>query len=253
MPFIIYNTFKKIGVTRFVNQYRSIMRSIVLCFIAFISCQYVIGQEITLTTVDSLYKEDQFYIGITYNVLGNMPQGMSQNGFSSGFHLGYIKDIPINKNRNIALGLGLGYSANSFNQDLLITKKSQGSHTYVLLSRSEFTKNKFSRHLIEIPFEFRWRTSTPETYKFWRVYTGFKLGYLFASTTKFASTSQNIKQKDITDFETIQYGLTLSVGYNTWNAYLYYGLNPLFKKEAVLDGESIDLKAIKVGIMFYLL
>ena len=229
------------------------MRPIVLCFIVFISCQYIIGQETPLTSVDSLYKEDQFYIGITYNVLRSMPEGMSQNGFSSGFHFGYIKDIPINKNRNWALGLGLGYSANSFNQNLFISKAKQSGTTYELLGNSDFTKNKFSRHLIEIPFELRWRTSTPETYKFWRIYTGFKLGYLFASTTKFASSTQNIKQNNITDFETLQYGLTMSVGYNTWNVHVYYGLNPLFKKEAKLDGVPIDLNALKIGIMFYLL
>jgi len=229
------------------------MRLIIVCFIFFISSHFTFGQVGALTSTDSLYKEDQFYIGITYNVLGSMPVGMSQNGFSSGFHFGFVKDMPISKNRKWALGLGVGYSANSFNQNLFISKSDQEKSTYELLVDSEFTKNKFSRHLFEIPFEIRWRTSTPEDYKFWRVYTGFKLGYLFASTTKFSTASQNIKQKDISDFNTVQYGLTLSVGYNTWNVHLYYGLNPLFKKEAMLDGESIELNAIKIGIMFYLL
>jgi len=229
------------------------MRLIIVCFIAFMSSHYTFGQSGTLAAIDSLYKEDQFYIGITYNVLGSMPEGMSQNGFSSGFHFGFIKDMPINKNRNWSLGLGLGYSANSFNQDLLISKAQQGEITYKLLDNSEFTKNKFSRHLIEMPFELRWRTSTAESYKFWRVYTGFKLGYLFASTSKFVNASQNIKQKNITDFNTLQYGLTLSVGYNTWNMHLYYGLNQLFKEEALLDGKPIAFNAVKIGIMFYLL
>lgn len=229
------------------------MRLIIACFISFISSHFTFGQAGALTSTDSLYQEDQFYIGITYNVLGSMPEGMSQNGFSSGFHFGFIKDMPINKSRNWALGLGLGYSANSFNQNLFISKSELGEVTYELLVDSEFTKNKFSRHLIEIPFELRWRTSTPETYKFWRVYSGFKFGYLFASGSKFSTASQNIKQNDISDFNLLQYGLTLSVGYNTWNVHLYYGLNPLFKKEAMLDGLSIELNAIKIGIMFYLL
>jgi len=229
------------------------MRLIIFCCIAFIFSPLTFGQVVASTIVDSLYKEDQFYVGVTYNVLGNMPEGMSQNGFSSGFHFGFIKDMPINKNRNWALGFGIGYSANSFNQNLFISKDQQGETTFELLGNSEFTKNKFSTHLIEVPFELRWRTSTPETYKFWRIYTGFKLGYLIASSTKFANSSESLKQTNISDFDTLQYGLTMSVGYNTWNVHVYYGLNPLFEKSAKLDGEPIDFKALKIGIMFYLL
>ena len=45
--------------------------------------------------VDSLYREDQFYAGVTYNLLGKMPSGLSQNGFSSGFYFGFIRDMPV--------------------------------------------------------------------------------------------------------------------------------------------------------------
>ena len=228
-------------------------KNVLLLFISLIGYQYTFGQELAPTSLDSLYKEDQFYFGVTYNLLTNMPKGMSQNGFSSGFHFGFIKDMPINKNRNWALGLGIGYSTNSINQDLLISKNQQGNLNYELLESSQFTKNKFSRHLIEIPFELRWRTSTFDSYKFWRIYTGFKLGYVFASKAKFKSSSQNIKHTNIDDFEKLQYGLTLSIGYNTWNAYLYYALNPIFKKEAMLNGKTMDIKSVKIGLIFYIL
>ncbi len=222
-------------------------------FILFISYQSIIGQDNTMTKTDNLYREDQFYFGITYNLLGKMPQDMSQNGFSSGFHLGFIRDMPINKSRTVSFGLGLGYSTNSFNQNLLISKDGQGMLNYEIIDGASFTKNKFSMHLVEIPFEFRWRTSTTDSYKFWRIYSGFKLGYVFTTTSKFSGSPQNIKLKNIDHFEKIQYGLTLSVGYNTWNAYLYYALNPIFKKEAKINDESIDINAIKIGLIFYIL
>jgi len=79
------------------------------------------------------------------------------------------------------------------------------------------------------------------------------LGYIFASTSKFNGSPENIKLKNIDHFEKIQYGFTLSVGYNTWNAYLYYALNPMFKNEAKIDGESLDINAIKIGLIFYIL
>ncbi|MBN4070516.1 PorT family protein [Olleya sp. AH-315-F22] len=229
------------------------MRKAVFLILTLLSYQSIIGQtEITKET-DTHYREDQFYFGVTYNLLSNMPQDMSQNGFSSGFHLGFIRDMPINKSRTLAFGLGLGYSANSFNQNLLISKSQQGVFNYEIRENGSFIKNKFSMHLVEIPLEFRWRTSTTDSYKFWRIYSGFKLGYIFASTSKFKNSEVSIKQKNISAFEKIQYGLTLSIGYNTWNAYLYYALNPIFKEEAKIDGESININAIKIGLIFYIL
>ena len=76
---------------------------------------------------------------------------------------------------------------------------------------------------------------------------------MFASTSKFKSSGQSIKLKNISHFEKIQYGFTLSVGYNTWNTYLYYSLNSIFKNEAEIDSESIDINAIKIGLIFYIL
>ena len=58
---------------------------------------------------------------------------------------------------------------------------------------------------------------------------------------------------NIDDFNNIQYGLTLSAGYNTWNLHLYYGLNTIFSDNAKLGDENINLNAIKIGLMFYVL
>lgn len=229
------------------------MRFIFIVILSLVSCQSILGQDSIKSITDNLYREDQFYFGVTFNLLGKLPQDMSQNGFSSGFHLGFIRDMPINKSRTLAFGLGLGYSANSFNQNLLISTDQQGELNYQILESASFTKNKFSMHLVELPFEFRWRTSTTDSYKFWRIYSGFKFGYVLASTSKFIGSPQNIKLKNIDHFEKIQYGFTLSVGYNTWNAYLYYALNPIFKNEANIDGKSIDVNAIKIGLIFYIL
>ncbi len=212
------------------------------------------AQEINEQVIDSLYKEDQFYAGVTYNLLGNKPKEVSQSGFSLGFHLGFIKDMPINKNRNIAIGIGLGYSANSYNQNLLIDKDATGNTTYTVLNNSStYAKNKFSSHLIEFPIEFRWRTSTATDYNFWRIYTGFKLGYMLAHTTKYRGDLGKLRHSNINDFNDFQYGLTLSAGYNTWNLFLYYALNPIFSGDASLNGNQIDMNAIKIGLMFYIL
>ncbi|WP_299556682.1 porin family protein [Seonamhaeicola sp.] len=211
------------------------------------------AQEQNIKEIDSLYKEDQIYAGVTYNLLGNKPDDISQSGFSLGFHLGFIKDMPINKRRNVAIGLGLGYSANSFNQNLLINKENNVITYDILADSGTYSKNKFSSHLVEIPFEFRWRTSTATEYSFWRIYTGFKVGYMITHTTKYKGDLGTVKFSDIEGFNKFQYGLTLSVGYNTWNLYLYYGLNPIFNENVVIANEKLDMNSVKIGLVFYIL
>ena len=217
-------------------------------------CIKIYAQETPVKIVDSLYREDQFYVGITYNLLGNRPESISQSGFSPGLHFGFIRDMPINKGRDIAIGVGLGYSANAFNQNLFISKDVNDNTTYSVLSSSEtYKKNKFSMHLIELPVELRWRTSTPTEYNFWRIYAGFKMGYLIINKAKHEGDLGSFNYSSIDDFNKLQYGLTLSLGYNTWNLHMYYALNPIFSNDATLDGNVIDTRAIKVGLMFYIL
>lgn len=229
------------------------MKLFLKLFIFLISVQWCFSQEQQFVENDSLYKEDQFYAGVTYNLLGKKPSDLTQSGFSTGFQFGFIKDMPLNDNRNVAIGIGLGYALNSFNQNIKISKASNGNYTYTFLEANTYTKNKFTSHLIELPIEFRWRTSTASEYKFWRIYTGVKLGYAILSSTKFKGVSGSFKHMNISDFNKFEYGLTLSAGYNTWNFYFYYGLNPVFSNTAVLEGNRIEMNAIKVGLMFYIL
>lgn len=235
------------------ETYLLIMKLVLKILIVLISGQSCFSQEDITKEVDSLYREDQFYAGVTYNLLGNKPSDLSQSGFSTGLHFGFIKDMPLNDKRNVAIGIGLGYSMNSFNQNMQINEESGGSYSYTILDGNTYSKNKFSNHLIEIPIEFRWRTSTPTEYRFWRIYTGLKVGYAIVNTAKFKDDSRSIKYNNISDFNKFEYGFTLSAGYNTWNIYLYYGLNPIFSNNAVLEGDKIDMNAIKVGLIFYIL
>ncbi len=81
---------------------------------------------------------------------------------------------------------------------------------------------------------------------------GFNIEYVFASTTKFKGELGTIKNRNIESINDFQYGLTVSAGYNTWNIYFYYGLNPIFKDVSVNNARN-DMNAIKIGLIFYLL
>ena len=204
--------------------------------------------------VDGLrYLEDQFYMGITYNLLLNKPMGVTQRGFSYGLSMGFIKDIPLNKERNVGLGVGFGYGLNSYYSNLLATE-SNGANLYTVLGNTEdYNRNKIETHILELPIEFRWRDSNAADYKFWRVYTGIKLGYVFSRQSKFVSDKRDISFSN-DDIRKFQYGATFSFGYNTWNFYIYYPLTTLFNDDLKFENRELSrVKSIKIGVIFYIL
>ena len=228
------------------------MKYLIVVFIIWFSTPLLVAQNsATSKSLDSLYREDQLYFSITYNILDNRPENVKQDGLSGGFHFGLIRDFPINKKRDLAFGLGIGLSSNSFRHNLKILKTDSG-FGYEILSSDEFSKNRFNMYQVEIPMEFRWRTSTSDTYSFWRIYAGVKLGYVFSSNNKFISSSETSVINIENAINKLQYGLTLSVGYASLNLHLYYGLNTIFKDQA-LNNKSLALKAIKAGLIFYIL
>ncbi len=209
--------------------------------------------EVDFDAVDSLYREDQFYFSVSYCTMQNQPEGFKQSKFSPGITLGFLRDMPVNKGRTLAIAVGIGYSLSMYNQNLIVTETGN-EHLYFPVPEGEsLDKSRFTFHTVDLPIEFRWRNSTPETYKFWRVYAGFKVSYLIFDQYKLSSSIGNESITNNKDLNKFQYGTYLSVGWNTVNLYAYYGLNSFFKSSTKINGESLDLNALHLGLMFYIL
>lgn len=201
--------------------------------------------------IDQNYLEDQFYTAIAYNFLINRPEGVVQRNFSYNLQLGFIKDIPINERRNFGLGLGFGYAANSYYTNLKANEMVDGTVEYEILDES-FKRSKFETHAIEFPIEIRWRTSNAIDYRFWRVYAGGKITYAFSRRSKFVSDDQKLSFSN-DDIRQWNYGIMLNIGYNTFNLHLYYSINPVLNDNVRLNGEAIEMRPLKIGIIFYIL
>lgn len=212
---------------------------------------YVISQEsLDSNTSDSRYLEDQFYAGVTYNFILNRPTDASQRNFSYGLQAGFIKDIPVNIDRTVALGIGLGLGLNTYYSNIEASETTNGIE--YTIATTDFERSKLETHLVEVPFEIRFRNSTPDEYKFWRLYTGIKLGYVFDARSKFVDS---ISEKSFTnpDIEKFQYGITFNLGYNTFNIHAYYSLTNLFSDGTIVNGENINIKPLQIGLIFYIL
>lgn len=195
------------------------------------------------TFVDDKYLEDQIYFNLTYIQMLNLPDRISQSGFSFGLGGGFIKDFPINERRNIGLGAGLGYGLNNYFFNVKLDEA-------VPNDDSGAVNNKIILHTVELPIELRFRGSTASKYKFWRFYPGIKIAYTFAKNTSFGK-SADFNVKDFIKVNELLYGLTFSAGYNKWNLHLYYGLNDLFN-ETQNNDVDINISDLRVGLIFYI-
>ncbi len=213
-------------------------------FILLFFTSYLHSQNDTIHADDN-YLEDQIYVSFVYQTLLSLPDEISQTGFSYGVGIGFIKDFPLNKPRNKGLGFGLGYNYNThyFNFTEFNTPKED--------DKSVIESNRVGMHTVELPIEFRFRTSTPTDYKFWRFYPGFKISYAFSINTNLKQ-SEDFDVEEIIEVNKLQYGLSLSTGYNQWNFYAYYGLSDLYneKEDVHLD---ISPNELKLGLIFYIL
>ena len=192
--------------------------------------------------VDEKYREDQIYLNLTYISLLDTPPAISQSGFSFGLGGGFIRDFPLNGRRNVALGAGLGYGFNNYYFNLRYSQDTpEGTESVVL-------NNKFMLHMLEVPLELRFRTSTATRYKFWRFYPGFKISYVFGENLSLEK-GLGFDGGQLVEYNELLYGITFSAGFNKWNIHLYYGLNDLMTNTA--GNEDFGIRDLRVGLVFY--
>ena len=197
------------------------------------------------------YKEDQWYASISFLLANESIDGFRFNGISQAFSLGFIRDFSLNQDSDKAFGLGLGYGISNYGSNLGVVKKGSSKYQFNLIENILLaSKNRLISHFIEVPIEYRWRTSTASSYAFWRVYAGYVFRYNFFSKSKpFTGDSTALDE-----VRPLSHALKLSAGYNTWNIYVEYSLSPYFKKETQTDlGVPMELNQIKVGLIFYFL
>ena len=204
---------------------------------------------------DSHYREDQFYIGVNYNIFSATPDGVNPEGLTGGIQFGFLRDMPINKNRNIAIAIGVGMSFDQYGNNLFIDEDTEGNTTFTIIdSNIDFKSNRFKTGIIEVPLELRWRSSTPTTYKFWRAYAGFRVGYAFWHEASFKDSTNSIRHSNITEFDKLRLGATVSLGFNKFNFFVYYSINSFFNDDAITtDGQQVNFKTFKLGLIFYIL
>ncbi|MEE9406757.1 MAG: porin family protein [Polaribacter sp.] len=207
------------------------------------------SQKETLELGDR-YADDQIYASVSFAQFTDQPSLIIKSSFSYGISAGFMKDFILNKQGSFSIAGGIGYGFDLFNHKL---KVEELNNVTTFSSDATISANIFKSHNIEFPLEIRWRTSTANRYSFWRVYTGIKFMYNLSNKFQFEDNNGNAFQySNITEYNKLQYGLTISAGYDEFNINIFYGLTSIFK-DAALNAESINTKILKFGLIFYIL
>lgn len=220
--------------------------SIVLFYIFFSGL--IFSQKDSLNLGD-YYADDQLYLSISYSQFIDQPQNIENDNFSYSLSGGFIKDIILNTNGTLSIAGGVGIGADFFNHNLKIEEINGES---IFTKGTSTPDNKINILNLELPVQLRWRTSTANKYKFWRIYAGVTFLYNLNNTVSFTENNTTIEFKNISSFQKWQYGATLAAGYGKFNINVFYGLTPVYEN-ATLNGENINTKTLKLGLIFFFL
>lgn len=211
-------------------------------FILLLIASFALAQ----TPADLLYREDQIYASVGYPLLIDVPEALTQNKLSHTFSLGFVRDMPINRARNLAFGLGFGLNYNVVHTNLQFTENME-AYTYL----SSNVTNQWNNLDLEIPLEFRWRSSVPLNYQFWRAYAGL-VGYYTLSANQRTRTAliDSITSLSVQKF---RLALRLNVGNNTWNLTYTHPIDSFFDYDKSPHNKLFSqLKIAKLGLVFYI-
>ncbi len=217
-------------------------------FLLYLTTLSVHGQSVSEKSKQS-YREDQFYIGSSYFIQSEPIKDLKQNGFSGNFQFGFIRDFPLNYNSTKAIGIGLGFERNFFTSNIQPLEEDNKIDYRIVISKFLESKNKISFSSIVFPIEYRWRKSNMDEFKFWRIYSGFKLKKNFSIYSN-PSYGSELNINEIEDWTTSIY---LNTGYNSWNISLEYDLNPILKNKKTTEGNNLNLRFFRLGLIFYIL
>ncbi len=202
-------------------------------------------EERTVLLDDPFYREDHFYAGVSHSILQDKPKDFSQRALSPNIVFGFLRDIPVNSQRNWAIAPGVGLSYQSVRSNFVNISPQNNDYQTV----DDYSKNQLNMWYVDVPVELRWRTSTMHSHKFWRIYLGFKYSYLLHSKSVYQGDLGKINVKNNPDINRSMFGTYLSAGFNTWNAYVYYSFTPIYKE----NGYAQRLQYFNIGLMFYIL
>lgn len=180
---------------------------------------------------DSLPRMDRMIFSLTQESLLNNPKEVNVSAFSWGTSLNRVFDIPFNK--HIGIGIGFGFTWHNFhhNGEFVIDVNADNT-TFTnwkpFDTPREYKVNKLTLIYLDANFQFRIRFG--KLYGF-RLYPGFKAGYLLSDYRKYKDATSKIKVYRLDNLSELRYGPTIHISLGNYAITGFYSLTDLFDKD----------------------
>lgn len=188
-------------------------------------------------------KYDRLVFDLYYNTWLGENNSVKTKWYSLGFNANFMFDIPFNRKSTASFAIGVGFShLNIYHNGTLAVDSTYTTTTLSALSSDapQRKQNKFVSNYLQIPLEFRFRTSGVKHFKF---YVGGVIGVRLNSYEKWKEGSLKFKQFNFPDIARFRYGVTARIGIRNWSIYGAYFISDLFKNDS-----SSKLNPLCVGI-----
>jgi len=210
---------------------------------------------------------DRIILDFSADFWNNQPQGLEMESLNRTFNVTLFRDIRLN--RNFAIGVGLGISGSNLYTNQIFEDSDNPSHWSGQVQSSGYNfkpvLNGFDLNLsklffgyFHLPVEVRYRNfHTPHLF---RVSLGGRFGLLSSASTKVklvnpngifgpgSQTQYSFQEIEVQNINKFQFGLTARVGYGRFGINAFLPLTPVFK-----DNEATDMRYFSVGISMFML
>lgn len=213
---------------------------IILIALSFSINLFAQEEETEFTGGSRLGKADRINIDIYSDMWLNAPDSLSIRGYNPGAAANILFRVPFGSSKFSFAG-GLGIGTHNLHTDGSLYKDSVGASLFEPFpSTQEYTKNKLVFSYIDVPIEFRFRSTGENVF---RISIGGKIGYLINNHNKYVAEGVKSKYFNFDNVNPLRYGLTFRVGWKHYNLFCYYGLSTLFE-----EGKGPDMVPISFGI-----
>jgi len=202
---------------------------------------------------DGPEKVDHFVFDLNWTTLMDLPSSINQTYYRNlGVGAYVFHDHPMNKKSTLAWALGAGVSSfNIHHNGTFVYEPLAGGGSYTNLvplgDSIRFRTNKHNITYLEVPFELRIRSmkiTTEERRRAnFKVYLGFKAGYLVGMHSKYVDKTIKYKLFTFYNTEMFHYGPTIRIGFKKLSFNAFYSLTPLF-----IEGRGVQAHPFSVGL-----
>jgi|GEM_PF-863572 len=181
-------------------------------------------------------------------ILLNSPVDLGSSGFSNSHEIDLMTETKMG--RTVSLGIGLGYGSHNLHTALNIRYDAAvpGEVIEVLPDSLEYSHNKLNVKYITLPVELRFRWPTPSG-RYVRTYVGARLGYGIAAYSRLTTDDARLAYSRLSSVNPWATSVYIRLGYSMFGVYASYGLTPLFRAGAQVDGADLQpVRMLNLGI-----